>query len=111
MTEAAKNSAILRTLADQVAQPSVAGRGGKSLSPRQRRDWAKITDVVCNTENYPWMTPQTIAKFWKEDCRYASVGVGWLSILFWNWAFPLLVELAKRWIESQRNAQGPDGDR
>jgi len=122
MSNAAKQAAILRSLADQVAQPVIAGRDGrKALKPKQRGEWKKITDVVVEFEDtvrlgsLQSMTPERLSEHWKRYCQSSLIGVGWFANwVFWNWAFPLLIELAKLWIESQRNAdtqQGLAGER
>jgi hypothetical protein len=120
--ESAKLAARLRSLADVVGAPVTAGKNGRqTLKPRQRNEWAKITDQVVHVEqilNYGQlasMTSNRLAIYWKNSCTSSGIGVGWFaSWVFWNWAFPMLVELAKLWIEAQRNAdtqQGPVGER
>jgi hypothetical protein len=137
--EAAKQSARLRTLAEQVAEPAVAGRdGGKALKAKHRNDWRRITDVVCafpcTTEacyETAKVTKQTdehaskhLAGVWKSLISQNGNGIGYKRVPivgllfpmpgFWSIFLPLLIELAKRWIESQRNAdtqQGLDGER
>jgi hypothetical protein len=114
-SEQQKQAAILRTLADQVASPVVAGRKSrKALTPKQRREWSGIVDVVSRDASIGPLTllePKTLAGIWRDDCKAIGIGTGLLSWFLWNWAFPLLVELAKRWIESQRLNESRVSDR
>lgn len=110
-SERQKQAAILRSLADQVASPVVAGRKSrKALTAKQKSQWAKITDVVmCHP--VPVSTSRGTAYWWKADCQAVGIGAGLLGWFLWNWAFPLLLELAQRWIESQRSSESRDSDR
>lgn len=106
--EALKEAAILRTLAEQVASPVVAGRKSrKALSEKQRGQWGRMTDKVVSFSHRGMaiLTPDTLADVWKRECKSVGIGVGLFGWLVWNWAFPLLIELAKLWIESKRNAE------
>ena len=68
--EAAKQAARLRALAEQVAEPAVAGRdGGKALMAMHRIVWRRITVVVCAWEHksrYIGLerTPERLAEEW-----------------------------------------------
>ena len=100
--EALKEAAVLRSLADQVASPVVAGRKSrKALTSKQRSQWQKIVDVVMQ-HPAPVSTSQGTADWWKADCKAVGIGTGLFGWLLWNWAFPLLIELAKLWIESRK---------
>jgi hypothetical protein len=100
-----KQAAILRTLADQVASPVAAGRKSrKALSAKQKGQWQKIVDVVV-IHPMRVSTSRGTADWWKSDCQAVGIGTGLLGWFLWNWAFPLLLELAQRWIESQRSQQ------
>lgn len=112
--EALKEAAVLRSLAEQVASPVVAGRKSrKALSANQRWQWTKITNrVVDDSRNYAeWITSdeKQIAESWRKQCKAIGIGAGLFGWLVWNWAFPLLIELAKLWIESRN--QGRISDR
>lgn len=113
--EAAKHAARLRSLAEQVARPAVAGRdGGKSLKAKHRNDWRRITDVVVKDSggSLSGMAAEGLARRWQGDCRSVGIGIGWFANwVFWNWAFPMLLELAKRWLESNKNQQESDSGR
>lgn len=104
-----KEAAVLRSLADAVASPVVAGRKSrKALNEKNRSLWTKITDRVVDIETNGTMvnaTPDMLARDWKRQCKAIGIG-GWF---LWNWAFPLLLELAKLWIESHK--QGQDSER
>ena len=104
--EALKEAAALRSLADQVASPVVAGRKSrKALSGKQRLQWTAITNQVVTWPSVAKeLGPTALAKAWKHDCQAVGIGTGLLGWLVWNWAFPLLLELARLWIESNRTA-------
>jgi hypothetical protein len=108
-SERQKQVAILRSLADQVASPVVAGRKSrKALSANQRWQWSRIVDVVAQ-DTYQNCGEIGRADMWKSQCKTAGIGTGLFGWLVWNWAFPLLLELAKLWIESRK--QGQDSER
>jgi hypothetical protein len=115
--ESAKLAARLRSLADVVGAPVTAGKNGRqTLKPRQRNEWKRITEVVVEFEDtvrlgsLKAMTSKKLAEHWKRYCQSSMIGVGWFaSWVFWNWAFPMLIELAKLWIEAQRNADTQQG--
>jgi hypothetical protein len=103
-SEALKEAAILRSLADQVASPVVAGRKSRrGLTPKQRGQWSRITEIVL-ANPVPVSTSRGTAEWWKADCKAVGIGTGIFGWFLWNWAFPLLIELAKLWIESKRTA-------
>lgn len=103
--EAMKEAAVLRSLAEQVASPVVAGRKSRrALTGKQRSEWEKIIDVVLQ-HPVPVSTSQGTADWWKADCKAAGIGAGLFGWFLWNWAFPLLIELAKLWIEARKNQQ------
>lgn len=105
--EAMKEAAVLRSLADAVASPVVAGRKSrKALSANQRWQWQRIADrVVSGGVKMDELKPMTLATAWQKECKFAGIGAGLFGWLVWNWAFPLLLELAKLWIESRRKQQ------
>lgn len=110
--EQQKQEAILRSLADEVASPVVAGRRSRrALSAKQKSQWQRIVDESVKSQVPFWASHKVIAEIWKEDCKYAGIGTGLLGWFLWNWAFPLLLELAKRWIESQRLNESRVSDR
>ncbi len=109
-SERQKQAAILRALADQVVSPVVAGRKSrKALTTKQRGQWERITAAIEDDAMWSFLStgghPNALACMWKQDCKALGIGTGLFGWLVWNWAFPLLLELAKRWIESQRNTQ------
>jgi hypothetical protein len=105
--EALKEAAVLRSLAEAVASPVVAGRKSrKALTGKQRNQWSQITEQVVTWPAAAKLLPgEMLADLWRKQCRTAGIGAGLFGWLLWNWAFPLLLELAQRWIESQRNTQ------
>jgi hypothetical protein len=106
--EAFKEAAVLRSLADGVVSPVVAGRKSrKGLTAKQKSDWSRITEIVL-ANPVPVSTSQGTAEWWKADCKAAGIGAGFFGWFLWNWAFPLLIELAKLWIESRRNSQSSE---
>ena len=110
--EASKQAARLRSLADQVVEPTVAGRKyRKALTHEKRKQWNAASCICCWSNSSATATDsKALAKTWQSECKAVGIGVGWFSWLFWNWAFPLLLELAKLWIESNKN-QEQTGDR
>ena len=110
-SEALKEAAVLRSLAEAVASPVVAGRKSrKGLTVTQRLEWTTITNqVVTWPAVAKELGPTTLAKAWKDDCKSVGIGTGLFGWLLWKWAFPLLLELARLWIESRK--QGQDSDR
>lgn len=106
--EALKEAAVLRSLADAVVSPVVAGRKSrKGLTAKQKSDWNRITEIVL-ANPVPVSTSQGTAEWWKADCKAAGIGVGIFGWFIWNWAFPLLIELAKLWIESRQQGRVSD---
>jgi len=104
--ESAKLAARLRSLADVVGAPVTAGKSGRqTLKPKQRNEWKRITEVVVKDASGTLASEYGLARRWQADCRATGIGTGWFAgWVFWNWAFPMLIELAKLWIEAQRNA-------
>lgn len=103
--EAMKEAAVLRSLADQVVSPVVAGRKSRrALTGKQRSQWSQITEIVL-ANPVPVSTSQGTADWWKADCKAAGIGTGLFGWFLWNWAFPLLIELAKLWIEARKKQQ------
>jgi len=105
-SERQKQSASFRALADQVASPVAAGRKSrKAMSAKQRGQWNRIVAAI---NPAPGATIRSTAEWWKADCKAAGIGAGIFGWFLWNWAFPLLIELAKLWIESRRNTQSSE---
>lgn len=101
--EAAKQAARLKSIAEQIGEPTVAGANGrKPLKPKTRLKWKEVVDVVVkDAERSAGETSaQTVANQWQEQCRAAGLTFGWL---LWRVFFPMLLELAKRWLESNKN--------
>lgn len=115
--EALKEAAALRSLAEQVASPVVAGRKSrKPLTTKQKNSWAKITDCVVNVQmqsQAAFDDAECLARTWRSICENGGIGyarlplVGWLVPIpgFWGLLFEMLLELAKLWIESKRKQQ------
>ena len=105
--EALKEVAVLRSLADQVASPVVAGRKSrKGLTGKQRSEWNAITEQVVTWPAVSQLLPANVlADLWKKQCKTAGIGTGIIGWFLWKWAFPLLIELAKLWIESRKKQQ------
>lgn len=109
--ETLKEAAALRSLADQVASPVVAGRKSrKALSDNKRWQWNRITNRVVEFSHggMATLTPEVLADTWQKQCKAIGVGAGLFGWLVWNWAFPLLLELAKLWIESRQQGRVSD---
>ncbi len=130
--EAMKESAALRSLADQVASPVVAGhKSHRPLNELERDDWNKIVDVIvsvpdetvrciafCSGVGQSKETQaKNLAKKWQTMAKEKKIGyakwplVGFLPIPgFWMLFAKLLIQLAIMYIES-RNQQGRASDR
>jgi hypothetical protein len=126
-SERQKQVAILRSLADQVASPVVAGhRSHRQLNDNERRDWKRIVDVVvaipqttvaslsmfASLGQSKEIQAKNLARTWQAMARTQNIGytkwpiVGFVPIPgFWMLFFRLLIQLAILYIESQRNAQ------
>jgi hypothetical protein len=101
--ESEKQAARLKSLAEQVGQPAVAGANGrKPLKPEHQQTWRECIEVVArDADRASRVTDKhTLAWQWREQCRSAGITFGWIlgRILF-----RLLVELASRWIEANRD--------
>jgi hypothetical protein len=110
-SEALKEAAVLRSLAEAVASPVVAGRKSrKALTANQRLQWTTITNQVVTWPAVAQLLPENVlADLWKKQCKTAGIGTGLFGWIVWNWAFPLLLELARLWIQSRK--QGQDSER
>ena len=103
--DAAKQIARLKSIAEQVGEPAVAGANGrKALKPEHRNVWRDVIEVVSQDADRAATVKDkhTLAWQWREQCRSAGITFGWVlgRILF-----RLLVELASRWIEANRNQE------
>ena len=129
--EALKEAAVLRSLADQVASPVVAGhRSHRPLSDAEKKDWNKIVNVVVlmpqatassltmfeSLGQSKEVQAKNLARTWQAMARTQKVGysrwplVGFIPIPgFWVLFFKLLIQLAMLWIESRN--QGRISDR
>ena len=110
-SERQKQAAVLRSLADQIAAPVVAGRKSrKPLKPEHKAEWQKCIEIITQDagRSVTKFDANTVAWQWREQCRSAGVAFGWIigRILF-----RLLLELAQRWIESQRQNESRVSDR
>jgi uncharacterized membrane protein YagU involved in acid resistance len=75
------------------------------LTSKQRGQWNQITDHVVTWPAIAKLLPaERLADLWKKECKTARIGSGIFGWLVWQWAFPLLLELAKLWIESKQSA-------
>ncbi len=130
--EQQKQEAILRSLADAVASPVVAGhKSHRQLNELERDDWNKIVNVIVRV---PQTTAASLSMFsslgqskevqannlartWQAMARTQKIGyakwplVGFVPIPgFWMLFFKLLIQLAMLYIES-RSQQGRVSDR
>lgn len=112
----AKQAAILRTLAAQVVAPVAAGRKSKkALTPGRKKQWDEIVNrVVACSPDMQVLSENAIANAWKHECQFYGIGhtrplplVGWVFAIpgFWTFFLPLLIELAKLWIASNRDQE------
>ena len=130
--EQQKQEAILRSLADAVASPVVAGhKSHRQLNELERDDWNRIVNVIVRV---PQTTAASLSMFsslgqskevqannlartWQAMARTQKIGyakwplVGFVPIPgFWMLFFKLLIQLAMLYIES-RSQQGRVSDR
>ena len=125
--EAMKEAAVLRSLAEAVASPVVAGhKSHRPLTDEEKKDWNKIVDVVCDNEascgyrlTLEGFDANKLAEQWKDRAKAKRIGytkplpiVGFVFPIpgFWVLFFKLLIQLAIMYIES-RNQQGRVSDR
>lgn len=102
----AKQIARFRSIAEQVTSPVASGKHAKGrLKANQRWQWNRIVDRTSEYYFAIATSPEDLAKTWKRNCQAVGIGAGLFGWLVWNWAFPLLLELAKRWIEAQQTQQ------
>jgi hypothetical protein len=112
----AKQSARLRSMAEQVARPVVAGkRSHRALTKSELATWGQITDEITLTPipmTFELIGANSLADMWKEDCKSAGIGytkplpvVGWIFPIpgFWLLFGKLLLQLALMWIEANRS--------
>jgi hypothetical protein len=97
--------AHLKSLAEEVGQPVVAGANGRRpLKPEHRNVWREVVEVVSqDADRSAGETDKhTLAWQWRNQCKSAGITFGWIlgRILF-----RLLVELASRWIEANRKQE------
>lgn len=89
---------------------------GHKMSGKRKQQWDVITSRIADCgalsglSFYDDERPKYTAEFWKKQCQAVGIGTGLLSWFFWNFFLPHLIELAKQWIESNRN-QESDSDR
>ena len=105
-----KQIARLKSIAEQVGEPAVASANGRRpLKPEHRNVWREVVEVVSRDagRSVKETDKHTLALQWREQCRSAGITFGWIlgKILF-----RLLLELAGRWIEANKN-QELDSDR
>lgn len=108
--EEEKKAARLKSIAEQVAEETVAGRNGRRpLKPEHQQTWKEVVEVVSRDADRASRATDkfTLAWQWREQCRSSGITFGWIlgRILF-----RLLVELASRWIEANRKQDGADVD-
>lgn len=125
----AKQSARLRSMAEQVASPVVAGRKShRVLTSKEMDTWGKIVDVVsgfprsteacCDLYKALNQTEQqaakNLARNWEAMARTQRIGytkplslVGFIFPIpgFWILFGKLLLQLALMWLESNRNEE------
>lgn len=109
--EAAKQAARLKCIAEAIAEPAVAGANGrKPLKPKTRLKWREVVDVVVKDAERSAVESNAlaVANQWQEQCRAAGLTFGWL---IWRVFFPMLLELANRWLELNKNQQESDSGR
>lgn len=98
----AKDAAVLRSLADMVASPVMAGKNMKGkLSHKRRVQWDGIIDRVAVDPSLYTIDEASQARMWRDECKAVGIGAGLFGWLLWNWALPMLIELAKLWIDSR----------
>lgn len=112
MTAAFDDRSIVR------AQTSLMGLAystqGKSarLTRQQQKKWDEVAwaissdTVVCEALDLMTMSyPTAIAEHWDRRAREKIVGSGIAAsiiwAMFWRWVFPLLLDLAERWMRDQ----------
>lgn len=86
-------------------------------NPKRQQQWDEITKAVqtvgtsflaedCMESsvriNGLHETAETMADDWRDDCRAVGIGVGFWSFLFWRFFLPLLIQLAKEWLQEDQ---------
>lgn len=89
-------------LAETTVDPIEMGRKGKKpLSKKQKMEWQRVIEVIQEKGEIgsAEMKPEELANRWKNTCKEEGVGSAvLLSLLFWYFVLPLLVNLAAKWI-------------
>lgn len=83
------------------------------MSAKRKKQFDGISGVINGDEHQRFLasTPDvvtmldedTLARLWKSECQAAGIGVGLLSWFFWNFFLPVLIEIARDWLEQNRN--------
>lgn len=81
----------------------------ETLEGKRKSKWEQIekeitsgTMVSIRLCGCQYESPKELASVWVRDCKTAGISIGWFVM---RWLFPLLLELAKRWIEANRTQE------
>ena len=94
-----------------VTQAEIVGQKVNKRSAKRKKQWDEIQKVIAN-DTFSNCGEIGRAEMWKQQCQAAGIGAGVFSFLFWNFFLPYLIELAKNWIEANRDTpeQGASGE-
>ena len=87
-----------------------AARG--PMNAKRRKQFDRISAVINGEEHQRFLAatpdvvtmlyPDTLAQLWQQECKAAGIGTGVLSWFFWNFFLPVLIKIAKEWLEANR---------
>lgn len=85
----------------------------QKMPKKRQQQWWAIQGVICGcSQQHMFSAPVTLhfraeslVEKWKRDCESVGIGTGWLAFLFWRFFLPILIQLAKEWLEAEETSQ------
>lgn len=112
MTAAFDDRSIVRAQTSLMSLAYSTQSSSSRLSRQQQKKWDEVAwaissdTVVCESLELASMAyPSALAEHWDRRARERIVGSGIAASLiwamFWRWVFPMLLDLAERWLRDQ----------